>query len=407
MYRTIGENAIIYEEPKIRVAKVPVDCKWYERLLFDESIRLNKTLARRVPGFYDNSIYLPRMFAPRADELELLQDGGRSCINPDKHVTLELFGTRQTYVEKRKGVGANIGYGRGCVNDIDIKNKLADEELKRYLEDNDLMIVDIDYSFNRPYGVQRKGLALNELEKSKLLEKLGVKHTPVLSVFPFPKDVEKRARKLTDKYFRTARRPKKETYYQEVLLFPGNIRNSISLCFCGHHHNIEDFVKTLKRLGMDPNEFTKELEKDLLHFMEIVPKTLTEAGDEYTVLGFDLWNFADCALAPTGLYVSDLESVGFYKVKKTDLTSNYRLSFYYLEDVLTMMKTADCPIKRSNDGIVEDIINALNKSKYFDVELKEKKENSELGNYLLNIKMECESGVNVDFDKQYIPCRGF
>lgn len=402
--QVVGENAIIdIEKDKIKVTKVPLDCRWYERLLFGNGVRFNKDLARRIPDFFDYSVYVPRMFGQEADELQLLQDGGRSCINPDKHITLDLFGVNQTYVEKRKGVGASYNktypYDR-FYNEYKtaLRDRLKDEELKKYLEDNDLLLLDIDHGFDRPYGAQREGFALNELEMSKALERLSIKHTPVLTVFPFPKDVEEKARKLTDKYFGCGNRPKKERYYQEVLLFPGNVRTSTDFLYT--HSNSQAFFKTLENMKVDLNKFTKDLERDFLHFMEMTPKTLTEAGDEYIFLGFGNWLFSDCLVAPTGLYVSDLESVGLRKIKKSDFISDWRPSIYYFGEFWRVIRIANSYLfGRNSDEMVEGLVSAFNTSKYFDVDLEKKKGGYGLDHYVLKIRMECESGIRIDFEK--------
>lgn len=394
MYEIAGDNAIIKQGKKIKVAKVPIDCRWYERLLFGDYTRVNENLARKIPGFFDESVYLPRMLAPGAEGLELLRDGGRSSINADKHATLDMFGVKQTYVEKRKGVGSFTS---------DYRSQLYNEELKNYLGDEDLVIVDINFSFNRPYGVQSKDFALNELQKSWLLEKLGVKHTPVLSVFPIPKSAEKGARRITEKYIKCGEngiwgRPKTR-YYQETILFPGNIRIGDTGDFSVFDSG--DFVGILKELGVDLNKFSKELEKDFMNFLEITPKTLTESADGYTVLGFDNWFFSDCVLAPTGLYVTDLESVGFYKIEKNYLTSDFRSAIQYLDRFWNVMRNVayrHLP-EKNNDETIENLIDVLNKSRYLVVELKGKEQDGEVDRYLLNFRMECESGTGIDFNK--------
>lgn len=154
-------------------------------------------------------------------------------------------------------------------------------------------------------------------------------------------------------------------------------------------------------MKIDAGKLTKELEKDLLHFLEIVPKTLAKVRDGYAVLGFDNWSFYDCILAPTGIYITDLESCEFHKVNTLSFERERISSIYYIDDFFNCISAVYRHVlpEKNGDMIVENMIDTLNSSKYIEAELKEIKRYSPLNCYTLNLMMGCKSGIDFNFEK--------
>lgn len=246
-------------------------------------------------------------------KINLLADGFRSGIYLGRYVDL-YFGdledasvplTPQTFVESRKGVGFETGDGRRLITG-------GIYEAAR----------------NRPYGACELAAANASLSASEHLLHMGIKHCITTHALPISEEFEALARGFENVF------PEEERMYQIVRWIPSNVR---FLDFI-RYYSEDDVVAYCSQLH-HPDTISRIIEYsvvDIRRLLEMVPRTMRRRGNELEFFCSEGVNYG-CVIAPSGIYMTDLEDAGSVSVQRSSLNDETELKRYVegLEGILS------------------------------------------------------------------------
>jgi len=351
-------NAIFVEEEKIEESILP----------YYDDVKFNEPLLKEYPNLRELEKYLyipPSMIPGKLDRerISLISDGGRSGINLNYRVeiSLEIFGFHgtQTFVEGRKGVGSRFwsnsekekleNYWSERGERKRIQKLLSSPETSR-------VMYGVSSGYDRPWGAQSESLAEHELKESEriLKDRINIKHCPVVAILRLPKEVEKLGRLLGNET--------PERFYQVIRLVPGNI--GIDGLWTPSLLNLNDYeIETLKR-KLEENggveRFKKYILDDMVSLLELIPRTAKQIGNDYEAYAITGYFGDDHVVTLTGLYLRDMESIGFekgYNNIKKGFTSQAMQIIGGIELIFLILKLGDW----------KEIIDKIDSSEYFKI----------------------------------------
>ncbi len=222
-------------------------------------------------------------------------DGLRSAFSLENFLCIDdskkLGHEKQTFVESRKGVGAEYRIN-GVTSPV-------------------LTGGEYGWFGVRPYGSCDLESSMTSLEASCFLQREHIKHSYVSGIIQIPPEVESLARSFKNDY------PKNQRMYQIIRWIPSNVR----IGHLNYYFTDDEVAEFLEKL-VNPSDIGRLIQtyiEDMKKLFEIVPRTMSIEGN--IIKFFDLTDFEDgCTLAASGIYQMDIECAEFVEVSLNNLT---------------------------------------------------------------------------------------